>query len=133
MTTIQIHSEVSLAELLNGVKRLDTVILESFADEVLAIRAQRRAPSLPQAESELLIKINQGLPGEVRTRFAELNEKRRAETLIEEEHAELLQLIDQIEAHDVERVKNLGKLAQLRNVPVRTLMKQLGIQRPAYA
>ncbi|MEZ4731542.1 MAG: hypothetical protein R3E79_30860 [Caldilineaceae bacterium] len=133
MTTIQIHSEVSLAELLNGVKRLDTVTLESFADEVLAIRAQRRAPSLPQAESELLIKINQGLPGEVRTRFAELNEKRRAETLIEEEHTELLQLIDQIEAHDVERVKNLGKLAQLRNVPVRTLMKQLGIQRPAYA
>ena len=133
MTTSQIHSDVSLAELLNGVKRLDTVALERFADEVLAIRAQRRAPSLSQEESELLMKINQGLPREVRTRFAELNEKRRAETLTEEEHAKLLQLVDQIEAHDVERVKNLGKLAQLRNVPVRTLMKQLGIQRPAYA
>jgi len=133
MTTIQIHSEVSLAELLNGVKRLDTTALESFADEVLAIRAQRRAPTLSQEESELLIKINQGLPIAVRTRFAQLNEKRRADTLSEEEHAELLGLIDQIEAHDVERVKNLGKLAQLRNIPVRTLMKQLGIQRPAYA
>lgn len=133
MTTIQIHSEVSLAELLNGVKLLDTVALESFADEVLAIRAQRRASNLSQEESELLLKINQGLPIEVRTRFAELNEKRRAETLTEEEHTELLGLIDQIEAHDVERVKNLGKLAQLRNVPVRTLMKQLGIHRPAYA
>lgn len=108
MTTIQIHSEVSLAELLNGVKRLDTVALENFADEVLAIRAQRRAPNLSQEEAELLIKINQGLPMEVHTRFAELNEKRRAETLTEEEHAELLGLIDQIEAHDVERVKNLG-------------------------
>ncbi|MFZ4659990.1 MAG: STAS/SEC14 domain-containing protein [Caldilineaceae bacterium] len=133
MTTSQIHSEVSLAELLHGVKRLDTVALERFADEVLAIRAQRRAPSLSQEESELLMKINQGLPREIRTRFAELNEKRLAEALTEEEHTELLQLIDHIEAHDVERVTNLGKLAQLRNVPVRALMKQLGIQRPAYA
>mgnify|MGYP001268990111 CR=1 FL=1 len=133
MTTIQIHSEVSLAELLNGVKMLDTVALENFADEVLAIRAQRRAPTLSQEESEVLLQINQGLPMAVRTRFAELNEKRQAETLTEEEHTELLGLIDQIEAHDVERVKNLGKLAQLRHIPVRALMKQLGIQRPAYA
>ena len=83
MTTTQIHSEVSLAELLNGVKRLDTVALESFADEVLAIRAQRRAPTLSQEAAELLLKINQGLPMAVHTRFVELNEKRRAETLTE--------------------------------------------------
>ena len=133
MTTIQIHSEVPLTELLNGAKRFDTAELEDFADQVLAIRAQRRAPNLSEEESELLLQINQGVSIEIHVRFEALNAKRRAETLTTEEHQELLQLIDQIEAHNVERIKNLGKLAQLRNIPIRVLMAQLGIRRPDYA
>ena len=31
-----------------------------YAFQVIALQAQRKAPSLPQAEAELLLKINQG-------------------------------------------------------------------------
>jgi hypothetical protein len=67
-------------------------------------------------EAILLQKVNQSLPVATQQRFDDLNEKRRDETLTDEEHQELLALIEQIEENDVERVKDLGQLAQWRNV-----------------
>ncbi len=133
MPTIQIQSEISFDTLLGSVEQLDTNDLEYFAEQVLAIRARRRAPSLPHAESELLQKINQGLLPEVQQRFNDLTKKRRAETLTTDEHRELLELIDQIEQNDVQRIEHLAKLAQMRNIPIRTLIQQLGIHSPQYA
>jgi hypothetical protein len=132
MTTIQIQSQVSLDELLTGVEQLSTPDLERFADQVLAVRARRRAPSLPQREAELLQKINQGLPATIQQRFDELTARRQAETLTNEEHRELLQIVEQIEQRDAQRITHLAELAQLRHVHIRTLMNQLGIQPPAY-
>jgi hypothetical protein len=77
-------------------------------------------------EAILLQKVNQSLPVATQQRFDDLNEKRRDETLTDEEHQELLALIEQIEENDVERVKDLGQLAQWRNVSLSVLMKQLG-------
>lgn len=133
MPTVEVRSQVSLDELLNGVAQLDTSELEHFISQVLTLRAQRVAPSLPKEETRLLEKINQGLPPDVQRRYDELIAKRRAETLTSEEHQELLALIDHIEQADAERVQTLTELAQLRNVTVTTLMTQLGIRRPAYA
>lgn len=133
MPTIQVESQVSLDALLNGVEQLNTTDLENFANEVLAIRAKRRAPSLPRREGELLQQINQGLPAEQQQRFDDLTARRRAELLTSNEHGELLQLIDQIENMDVKRMQALAELAQLRNVPVRLLINQLGLRSPAYA
>jgi hypothetical protein len=133
MTTIQIHSQVSLDELLNGVEQLSTPDLEHFADQVLAVRARRRAPSLPQREAELLQQINQALPPTLQQRLDELTARRQAEMLTDEEHQELLQIIEQIEHRDAQRVAHLAELAQLRHVAIRTLMNQLGIHPPAYA
>jgi hypothetical protein len=132
MPTIQVKSEVTLDELLNGVEQLNTPDLEFFVSQVLVLQARRRAPCLPRDEAELLQKINQGLPADVWQRFDELNEKRRAETLTSEEHEELLELIDEIEQWDARRVEYLAALAQLRNMSIRSLMNQLGIHRPAY-
>jgi hypothetical protein len=87
---------------------------------------------VPKKEAELLQRINQGLPPDVQQRYDELTAKRRAETLIPEEHQELLALVDHIEQADAERVRALIELAQLRNVSVTTLMAELGIRRPAY-
>lgn len=83
-------------------------------------------------ESILLQKINQGLPVAIQQQFDDLNEKRRDETLTDEEHQALLALIEQIEESDVERVKDLGQLAQLRNVSLSVLMKQLGLGEHAH-
>lgn len=127
MTVIEMKMEVSLPVLLKGVEQLSTPELENFVAEVLSIQAKRRAPSLPKEEAVLLQKINQGLPVATQQRFDYLNERRRDETLTDEEHQELLALIEQIEESDVQRVKYLGQLAQLRNVSLAVLMKQLGL------
>lgn len=114
-------------------KQLSTPDLEQLVDRVLTIRARRRAPSLSRKETELLRKINQGLPVDTQQRFDELTAKRRAEMLNQEEHQELLQTLDQIEQHDVKRLEALAELSQLRNVSIRVLMKDLGIHSPGYA
>ncbi len=83
-------------------------------------------------ETELLLKINQGLPFDTQKRYDGLVAKRKAETLTLDEHQELLGLIEQIEKSDAERVKHLADLARLRGTTLTALMKDLGIRLPAY-
>ena len=133
MPTVEVRSQVSLEELLNGVAQLDTPELERFISQVLTLRARRIAPGLLREEAGLLEKINQGSPPDVQQRYDELTAKRRAETLTPDEHQELLALIDSIEPADAERAQALTELAQLRHVSVATLMAELGIRPPDYA
>ena len=125
--------EIDFAEVLNGLARLETSDLAQLVEQVIALQARRRAPSMPKNEADLLQKINQGPAPEVRRRYAELTAKLRAEAIMPEEHQELLQLIDQIELADAERMQHMVALAQLRQVSVDALMHQLGIRPPAYA
>ncbi len=83
-------------------------------------------------ETELLLKINQGLPFDTQKRYDELVAKRRAETLAPDECQELLGLIEQIEKSDAERIKHLTDLARLRGTTLTALMKDLGLHPPAY-
>ena len=133
MPTIQVQSEVSLDALLDSVAQLDTTDLEQFADRVLAIRAKRRAPNLPNREANLLQQINQAVSAELQSRFDDLVQRREAGILTHEEHQELLQMVDVVEQIDVRRMEALAELAQLRNVPLRELMKQLGILTSSHA
>ena len=135
MPKVQVISQIELDvdELLQGVARLGSGDLEQFADRVLALRARRRAPSLPGREAELLQLINRGVPAELRRRYDELNDKLHEETITAEEQSELLGLIEQIEQADAERLRHLAELAELRQVPLDVLMDQLGLRRPTYA
>jgi hypothetical protein len=130
--TIEVHSHLSLNDLLNGVAQLNTSDLEQFVSQVLTYRANRIAPSVSKQEAGMLEKINQSLPPEIQQRYNVLVVKRQAKTLTDEEHQELLALIDHIELTDAERVQALTKLAQLRNVSVTALMTALNIRPPAY-
>jgi hypothetical protein len=125
--------EIDFDEVLNGLARLETSDLAQLVEQVIALQARRRAPSMPKNEADLLQKINQGPSPEVRRRYEGLTAKLRAETIMPEEHQELLQLIDQIELADAERMQHLIALAQLGQVSVDALMHQLGIRPPAYA
>ena len=57
----------------------------AFIVDTGADRTVLSAPVLPAAESELLQKINQGLPQAMQERLNELIEKRRAETISSKE------------------------------------------------
>lgn len=73
------------------------------------------------------------MPPHIQQRFNELVAKRQAETLTPEELQELLQLTDQIETSDAQRVQYLGELARLRGISLPDLMKELGIHPARYA
>jgi hypothetical protein len=135
MPKVQVTSqiEIDLDEVLQGLARLGSKELEQFVEKVIALQAQRRAPSLPKDETELLQQINRGLPADVRQRYDALNAKLHDETITPEEHEELLTLIDRLELADAERMQRLVALAQIRGVLVDTLMEQLGIRRTTYA
>ena len=127
MSIVHVEAQLSTEELLKAVGQLPLPELEQFVAQVLVLQAQRRAPHLPQAESELLLKINEDLPAPMRARYDVLVGKRRAETLTSEEYEELLQLSDEVERLNTGRVEYLTELAQLRQVSLATLMDSLEI------
>ena len=96
-------------------------------------RNRRAAPHLSKEESELLLKINAGLPDETWKRHRILDKRRQAETLTSEEHTELLQLNDEIEEDSVQRIRHVAELAKLRGKPLEEMMKSLGIGSRHYA
>lgn len=132
MTIVQFKSEISmeLDQLLAGVAQLDTSDLEQFLLQVGSILAQRKAPSLPLQELELLQKINQVLPEETQQQYDELSAKLRAEIITPQEHQSLLKLIDIVEQANCDRLQHLIQLSQLRNISLNELMAQLEIHHP---
>ena len=132
MPTIQAKIQLSFDELLNIVKQLNSNDLERFASSVHHIQAQRKASSIPRRESELLLKINQKLPFEIRAAYDNLIAKRRAETLNYNEYNVLLDLTEKIEQFEVKRIEAMTALAGLRQISLTELMKELGIKSPSY-
>lgn len=91
-----------------------------------------KATNTAGQETQLLKQINQGLSPEQQQRLTGLDQKRQNETLTDSEHEELLALNEVMEQQNVERMQSLCKLAQLRHVPLTTLMQDLGIRTPPY-
>ncbi len=133
MPTIHIEADLSSDQLLSAARQLPRREFDQFVTRVLSLRAERGAPVLPTAESELLLKINYPVPDDLQRRYDELLARRDARTLTSEEHEELLALTDQIELLEAERMKRLIELAQLRRITLDELMNQLGLQPPFYA
>ncbi len=126
MPTIQIETE----QLLNAALQMSRPELEQFVAKLFALKAREETSVLSESETELLLKINQGLPPAAAKRMKELIDKRRSNTITEDELQELIGITDEAERLNVERVKHLIELAALRNVALHDLMDQLGI-RPA--
>lgn len=123
----------SIASLFQEVERLDNRSLDTFIDNVLSLRVQRKTSDKQKEEADLLKKINKSLSIPQIERFRYLNEKRLDGEITEQEHTELGVLIEKIEKLNVTRLKYLISLAQLRGVTVRELMSQLGISNPTNA
>jgi hypothetical protein len=118
------------ATLIDAVKRMGADEFDAFLEEALAVRRRAMQNKLSPTETKLIRRINRGLPAALAARYADLIAKRNKKTLSKEEHRELLQLTHEAETQDADRAAALMELATLRRVPVRALMKQLGI-RPA--
>lgn len=91
-----------------------------------------KALRLSKRETELFLKINRTLPEDKQQRYAELTEKRIEETLTKKEHAELLELIEELQQIWVERWQAVIDLAKLRKVSPQEMMRQLGVDPEKY-
>lgn len=125
MATIQIKSNISFKELLKGVEQMDSSSLEKFVNQVLHIHAKRKAKNLDEKETELFLKINSVIPQEKLQEIDALNKIKEAKGLSDAEQKKLLDLVLEVEVLNAERIKYLGELAVLKNVPLRKLMEDL--------
>lgn len=128
MPTVKIEAQISALDLLQAVQQLSQSELEQFLQQVLQFHAQKIAPSLSTKESELLIKINQDLPKELRALYQILLEKRDRETLTESEYQQLLESTEKVEKYQAQRLEHLTKLAQMRQISLTNLIAQMGIK-----
>jgi DNA repair ATPase RecN len=120
MPTVQVQAQLSFNDLLRAVEQLNSSDLKQFVSQVIAIQAQRQAPSMSRRES-------------IQKRYDELIAKRQAETLTSAEYQELLQMTEKIERLEVQRVEYIAELAKLRQTSLTELMDSLGISPPQYA
>lgn len=128
MPTVKIEAQISALDLLQAVEQLSQTELEQFVEQILQVKAQRIAPSLSTNESELLIKINQDLPQELRQLYQTLIEKRNQENLTEAEYQQLLELTEQVEKYQAQRLEYLTQLAQIRQLSLTNLIAQMGLK-----
>ena len=81
------------------------------------------------SETELLQALNScAFPDEELRELLELTEKRQAKELPEHELTRLFGLIKKEEQLRLERINILGRLAQVRGIPLLQLAKDLNIQ-----
>jgi hypothetical protein len=121
---------MSVDELLKAANQLSELDLDQLTQKVLLLRAKRQAPILSHLETELYLKINQGLPADLHQEYRALVNKRDDVELTETEYARLLELSDRIEALTVDRTQAIIQLANLRGIPFMQLMDELDIHAP---
>lgn len=130
MTVSQV--ELSPEQLLKAVSKLPPPELDRFIAQAAKLRSPVIGRRLSRRESELLLKVNRGVPADVQRRYDALITKRQDFTLTSAEYDELLKLTDEIERLDAQRIEYLSELARLRKKPLTVVMDELGIQAPAY-
>lgn len=123
--------EISTENLLNAVARMSAKEFEQFIEKAKRLHQKSPKSDWRKGEISLIKKINEStLSAEEQKRFYELIEKRQTEKIKSEELEELIKLTDKSESLNVERIKNLIKLAKSRNVSLDEIISQLGIVTP---
>jgi len=119
-----IHSD-RLNNIYKSLSILNITELEQVMQEVINLRRKKLPTVLSQNESELLKKINIGVPDVIQKRYNFLVKKRKDEAINAEEYQELLELTAYMENLGVKRLEYLLELAKLRNLSVDEIVEQL--------
>ena len=107
-------------------------ILSAVEERLRQRHLEQNVPHLSKAESELMQRINEGLPVETWRQYHGLIAKRNAGTLTNEEQQTLVGLVDQVEIAHARRLGCLVELANLRGITLDAVMDDLGIVKPTY-
>jgi 3-dehydroquinate dehydratase len=122
--------QLSTEQIISAVTHLSLPELEQVFDQVLQLKAERKADHLSAEESALLIQVSRSVPAELRERLATLRAKREDDSITDAEYEELSLLNDKAEEAHADRMAALVELAKVRGVSLPALMDQLGIHLP---
>ena len=89
---------------------------------------QEKLGARTESEAPLLAIALRRLPLEEQRRLSLLRAQKEDGLLTPEEHAELLAFVERVENEDAERAGALLELSRLRNMPLRALMSELGLE-----
>jgi len=117
-------------ELLEVVKQMPPEEFDAFIEQAVSLRPRPTSATLSGEATKLIKQINRGLPEGLSGRYAQLAARRKKGRLTAPELDELLELTHQVESRDAERAAALLELAKLRGMPLRLLMKQMGLGTP---
>lgn len=120
---MEIPVQLKAPDLLKALEQLTSAEIDEVLLQARSIQKRH------QSEDVLLGVINRQLAPEKKRRLHELSAKQEAEIITDAEREELISLTDEIEASDVERAEALVNLAQIRQVSMRQLLKQLNLER----
>jgi hypothetical protein len=84
-------------------------------------------PTLPDREAVLLQQLNLDIAPEQWELYLQLKQKRLKRKLTKMQQQQFIQVCEAIEQANVKRLSVLAELAQLKKVPIRVLMQQLGL------
>ena len=121
---------ITAEQIIAAIDTLSLAELEEVFNHALAVQAERKAPHLTAEQSELLARINHGIPQELNARRLLLREKREAGSISDVEYGELTALNDRAEQFHADRMAALVELATLRGVTLPALLSDLGIRFP---
>jgi hypothetical protein len=117
--------------LLQSVSQMPLVELESFVHQLNAVILRKKTTNEQVQDTILLDKINSTVLDKTkRQRYQALVYILEMKNISDAEHAELMNLVEQEEKIRVKRLKYLIQLAQLRNITLPQLMKNLELTKP---
>jgi phosphotransacetylase len=118
-------------DLLQAASQLNEQELKEFIAQITVIYQQRQTKQGLE-DAQLVAVVQRSLPSQIQQRWDELIAKRDETLLTPTEYDELLQLTEQVEDFNVQRLEALSQLAQTRGVDLRTIMRQLNLPEPSY-
>ncbi len=122
------NSVTNFEVLVEGVAKLNSFELKTLFDRVNKRIVGKKELTPQEQETYLLKQIKEKIPASLVQRYKKLHLKSQNGTITENEHIEILQITDSIELRSAERIPLLEELAELKQMPLMDLIKQLNLK-----
>lgn len=127
-----VHLEITTENLLNAVAQMPEGEFNRFVEKAKKLRQDGggQKTSVSPVEADLLHKINTIFPAAKRRRYDELYARFKSGDLQKDEREELLELNNEFELLNAERIEFIGELARLRGRTLEQVMDFFEIKIP---
>jgi len=130
MTAITVELDDITSQTLSALSKSEGRDMPHIASKIIkdALLSQNGSDSNNTNEIDLIMQARQELPEALWRRYRQLTNKRRNETIAEDEYTELLDLGDTLEIHHVKRVEASAQIAKIWKRDLEEVMRILGVR-----